>query len=84
MVIRRKIEKAINEVDLDSVISKGGKTAAESVAVLDQDEEKKFTLRISEKMLNRIDAQCKKRIGNVSRNTWILETIEKSLAKEER
>ncbi len=86
MTVNRKKEKKVaSPQEIESVIAKGGRTVSESeLESLDQEVEKKFTLRISDTALNRIDILCKKRIGNVSRNTWILEAVDKLLAFEER
>lgn len=43
--------------------------------VLPQKEEIRFTLRIPQKLINKIDKNRKKRVGNVSRNQWILDAI---------
>ena len=42
----------------------------------------RFTLRIPKEMVNEIDTHRKKRIGNVSRNNWILEAIAEKAKSE--
>lgn len=81
MTVKRKEEKKASFSDIDFIIAKGGKTVSESI---DEEKELKFTLRIPSSVIFQIDASCKNRIGNVSRNTWILEAIQKCLDLEER
>ena len=82
MTVKRKEEKkAVTSFDIDSIIAKGGKTVSESI---DENKELKFTLRIPANTICQIDACCKNRVGNVSRNTWILEAIQKCLDLEEK
>lgn len=41
----------------------------------------RITVRLPNDMLAAIDAQCARRIGNVSRNTWILEAVQEKLSR---
>jgi hypothetical protein len=40
----------------------------------------RINLRISPEILKSIDAECSRRAGNVSRNTWITEAVMERLA----
>jgi len=78
MAVKRKasrVEKPRSH-DIDAIINRGGKTSVESAV---GDDEIRFTLRISAKMTAKIDKNRKNMIGNVSRNQWILEAIDKQL-----
>lgn len=78
MTIARKVEKkepTLHEEDIEKVISRGGKTTAESELV-DLDKELKFTLRISAGLMEEIDKLRDKETGHISRNTWILQAIQ--------
>ncbi|WP_230948584.1 ribbon-helix-helix domain-containing protein [Burkholderia vietnamiensis] len=41
----------------------------------------RITVRLPDNMLAEIDAECSRRIGNVSRNTWILEAVQEKLSR---
>ncbi|MGA3705787.1 ribbon-helix-helix domain-containing protein [Ralstonia nicotianae] len=41
----------------------------------------RITVRLPDDMLAEIDAECSRRIGNVSRNTWILEAVQEKLSR---
>ncbi|UNY41822.1 hypothetical protein CPT_Menos_048 [Burkholderia phage Menos] len=38
-------------------------------------------MRLPDDMLAAIDAECSRRVGNVSRNTWILEAVQEKLSR---
>lgn len=75
MVIMKKADSKPeqSQADVDDIISKGGKVSADEVPL---DEEVRFTLRIPQKLIEKIDKDRENRIGNVSRNQWILEAID--------
>ncbi len=75
------VEELIEEKKFDDVINRGGKTSDESTQreLKPSEEEVRFTLRIPAKLIEKIDAARAPRVGNVSRNQWILEVIHKSL-----
>lgn len=87
MTIKRKASKATNYVQtdiedkIDQVIERGGKTAVDEPIEKKstQDEEIRFTLRIQSSLIKKIDSARKPRVGNVSRNQWILEVISNAL-----
>lgn len=82
MTVKRKASKPIKhaQMDIDDIINKGGRTTTESKATIPQVEaETRFTLRIPQKMIDKIDKDRKLRVGNVSRNQWIIEVISESL-----
>ncbi|NKA81536.1 CopG family [Ralstonia solanacearum] len=41
----------------------------------------RITVRLPDDMVAAIDAECSRRIGNVSRNTWILEAVQEKLSR---
>ncbi|HHT8972209.1 TPA: ribbon-helix-helix domain-containing protein [Burkholderia cenocepacia] len=41
----------------------------------------RITVRLPDEMLAKIDAECSRRVGNVSRNTWILEAVQEKLSR---
>ncbi|WP_228939279.1 ribbon-helix-helix domain-containing protein [Paraburkholderia saeva] len=41
----------------------------------------RVTVRLPDDMLAAVDAECSRRIGNVSRNTWILEAVQEKLSR---
>ena len=71
-----------------AVIERGGKTSADTDAVqlpqeqFQEEEEFRFTLRGPKNLLKEIDKAKKNRIGNVSRNQWILEAIQARLSED--
>jgi len=83
MTITKKVEKQrpiVKENDIEKVISRGGRTTAES----EQDQgnnELKFTLRIPASIMAEVDRLCVQEVGHVSRNTWILRAIKNQLNK---
>jgi hypothetical protein len=80
MTVKSKVAKQhLTEGDIDAVIAKGGSTVSKP-----EDRAVKFTLRIPESMVEKIDTHRKRRTGNVSCNTWILEAVEYFLAREDR
>jgi predicted HicB family RNase H-like nuclease len=81
MTVKRKAvkEKYVN-VNVDDIISRGGKTVEDSKAQQRQEEaEVRFTLRIPQNLIDKIDNDRTSRVGTVSRNQWILESINESL-----
>jgi len=82
--ISRKKKANFNEAEqdllTDSFIKSGGKTTQESNRISDENiMDLKFTLRIPSATIQKIDSQRKQRIGNLSKNSWILEAIEEKL-----
>jgi predicted PilT family ATPase len=61
---------------IEKFISKGGTLAVDPEVALDGDH--RLTLRIPMWLMDRVDAKRKERVGKISRNLWILETIEKA------
>lgn len=69
---------------VDVFIMRGGKTTEESKDTSHIEETvdeniTRFTIRIPEETVKKIDKKRKKSIGNISRNTWILEAISQRL-----
>jgi hypothetical protein len=83
MTIKRKASKLQEHVQediqdvIDQVISRGGKTANDDTSSQGdrEKEEVRFTLRIPCGLIKKIDTSRESRVGNVSRNQWIIETI---------
>jgi len=44
----------------------------------DPEDDHRLTLRIPKRLLDRVDAERKKRVGTISRNLWILELIDEA------
>jgi hypothetical protein len=80
MTVKRKAipAKKPAQSDLDAIINKGGKTAEDSKPQAIE-AETRFTLRIPPKLIAKIDKDRKARVGNVSRNQWILEAVAERL-----
>ena len=76
MTVKRKASKPLKAVqmDIDDIINKGGRTTTEAKAPQAEDEAR-FTLRIPQKLIDKIDKNRNLRVGNVSRNQWILEAV---------
>jgi hypothetical protein len=67
-------KRIVTEEDkICEIISRGGKTTLESRS--EEDQEVRFTVRIPSSWVKRIDVDRKSRVGTVSRNQWILESI---------
>jgi len=80
MAVKKKSSKTKNlKYDIDNIINGGGKTTFDTKQDWKENAEIRFTLRISEKIINKIDSDRESRIGNVSRNQWILEAISERL-----
>jgi hypothetical protein len=76
MTVKKKASKnKSHQYNVDEIINRGGKTSAENSSPEVDLAETRFTLRIPNKMIDKIDKDREKRIGNVSRNQWILEAI---------
>lgn len=94
MTIKKKNEKKdlktrSTEVLTAEFINSGGNAPSElgcDVSNSDTDlleEMIRFTLRIPKEMINGVDTHRKKRVGNVSRNNWILEAIAEKVKLEQ-
>ena len=68
--------------DIDAVINRGGSSAA--VQQNNKEKERIFNLRVPESLVEQVDMLRKRRTGNISRNTWILEAIEEKVEREIR
>lgn len=81
MTVKKKAPKSQPSVqyNIDDIINRGGKTTADSTPKINEEDEIRFTLRIPEKIIKKLDADRESRIGNVSRNQWILEAIAERL-----
>ena len=82
MTVKKKATKPKEspQYDIDDIINRGGKVSADSKQKqIESEQELRFTLRLSQKMINKIDSDREARVGNVSRNQWILEAIAEKL-----
>lgn len=83
MAVSKKVAKpSVKEDKIEELILKGGSSGKE-IAHEEQGIIKKVQLRISTNTLKRIDGLAKKRAGNVSRHTWIMEAIAEKLGIDE-
>ena len=73
-----KNKPAAIEKKIERFIAKGGSVVNN---MTEKDDDHRLTLRIPKKLLEKIDIKRKSRIGSISRNLWILETIEKATSK---
>jgi predicted HicB family RNase H-like nuclease len=82
MTVKRKADKPTKQQlpNIDDIINRGGRTTEDSKKTLQDDEEVRFTLRIPQKIVEKVDESRSQRVGNVSRNQWILEAISENLA----
>lgn len=89
MVIKQKVTKKenstrsfieANEDIINDVINRGGKTTLENQR--EGEEETRFTLRLPSKLIDSLDKHRSKRMGNISRNQWIVEAIADKLASK--
>ncbi len=83
----RKQKKPLKEDEelIELFISAGGKTTEESRNGEETSEESlsRFTLRMPKPFVTMIDTHRKTKVGNVSRNTWILEAIANKLKHDD-
>lgn len=66
------------EKDVENFIAKGGALAED---IVEQDDDHRLTLRIPKSLMAKIDVKRKQRIGKISRNLWILETLDRATRK---
>lgn len=66
------------EKDVENFIAKGGALPEE---ISEMDDDHRLTLRIPKSLMAKIDVKRKQRIGKISRNLWILETLDKATRK---
>lgn len=66
------------EKNVENFIAKGG---ALPEIMIENDDDHRLTLRIPKSLMAKIDIKRKQRIGKISRNLWILETIDKATKK---
>jgi hypothetical protein len=83
MTIKRKAEKTAENVAsnieevIGRIIERGGEIGGEKL--VETPKEIRFTLRMGEEMIKKIDAARKSRVGTVSRNQWVVEAIAERL-----
>lgn len=66
------------EKDVESFIAKGGALAEQ---IFEIDDDHRMTLRIPKSLMAKIDVKRRQRIGKISRNLWILETLDRATRK---
>ncbi len=66
------------EKNVESFIAKGGALPEE---IIEQDDDHRLTLRIPKSLMAKIDVKRRQRIGRISRNLWILETLDRATRK---
>lgn len=78
MAVKIKAQKtAVDEKQVSEFIGKGSKITVKETSNNKLDH--RLTLRIPKWLMERIDQKRGERIGNISRNSLILEQLEKSL-----
>ncbi len=83
MALSKKLGKPeIEQPNVEALIMKGGSSGGQEAATHDISI-KRVQLRVSTAVLDQIDGLVKKRAGNVSRHTWIMEAIEEKLERLE-
>lgn len=75
--LQKSSKKPVVALDdkVDTFISKGGTLAA---CVETTNDDHRLTLRIPKWLMAKIDAKRKERVGTISRNLFILETLDKA------
>ena len=71
----KKTKAVKHENEIKKFISKGGSLTS---GMDDDFDDHRLTLRIPKSLMHKVDLARKRRIGKISRNLWILETIEKA------
>lgn len=66
------------EKNVENFIAKGGDLPK---TTLIEEDDHRLTLRIPKSLMAKIDVKRKQRIGKISRNLWILETIDRATRK---
>lgn len=81
MAVKKKAQKPSpqHQFDIEDIINRGGGTTAEAAAK-SVAEEIRFTLRIPQDLITKIDKERRGRVGTVSRNQWILEAVADKLS----
>jgi hypothetical protein len=73
----KSVKRSPRDIEVDSFARRGGSDPAAS-----NDHLHMTSIRVPLSALEKIDTLRKKRVGNVSRNTWILEAIEDKIERE--
>jgi len=73
----KSVKRSPRDIDVDSFARSGGSDPTPS-----SDHLHMTSIRVPLSALAKIDELRKKRVGNVSRNTWILEAIVDKIEKE--
>jgi hypothetical protein len=73
----KSVKRSPRDLEVDSFARRGGSAPMPSDVHLHM-----TSIRVPTSALEKIDELRKKRVGNVSRNTWILEAIEDKIEKE--
>ncbi len=73
------------EKNVETFIAKGGALANftddVSAEALAQEDDHRLTLRIPKSLMAKVDVKRRQRIGKISRNLWILETLDRATRK---
>lgn len=82
MTIQKKKSKSLHPIHpspskIEEIINRGGAVKEDKNST--KSNEIRFTMRIPKEILKKIDHLRKLRVGNVSRNQWIIEALEKVL-----
>jgi predicted HicB family RNase H-like nuclease len=73
----KSVKRRPRTMEVSQVINRGGS----STSAADAKKERIFNLRVPDEVVEKVDALRKARIGQVSRNTWILEAIQEKIER---
>lgn len=83
MVVSKKIVKENTNLNIESLILRGGTSGVEIAEQVNEHLKfKRMQLRLPLDKLAQIEKQVKERPGHLSRHTWIMEAIEEKLQKD--
>jgi hypothetical protein len=68
-----------DEKSVEKFIAKGGSLSLDLFE--EREDDHRLTLRIPKELVHKIDEKRKQRVGKISRNLWILETLDKATRK---
>jgi hypothetical protein len=84
MAVKSLLKRAKSEEEkVQKFIAQGGSLTSgfETENTSENNDDHRLTLRIPKRLLDKVDAKRKQRIGTISRNLWILELIDKATQK---
>jgi hypothetical protein len=82
-ITKKPFRKKVDDKITSAIINRGGGSPY-SEACDSNNENKKVTIRLSEKMLNIIDEYLTNCISNKTRTSWVREAVEEKIKREIR